>query len=127
MIAQKNLSGTGSTGQITYDKERAFLFRLRAGNDSRGNPVFLRKWIHAQGAIFSAQTIASGVLNNETGFTSADRASMVTKIQVIGEIGPGTKDWKLCSKSGRRPTAGSNWEAHKYFEHHQFGDQWRAA
>src|SRR3982751_6123800 len=40
MISQKNLSGTGSaTNDATMDRERAFPFRLRAGVDSRGNPV----------------------------------------------------------------------------------------
>src|SRR3954470_12895414 len=47
MITQKNLSGTGSNGSggastLNMDKERAFLVRFRAGNDTRGRPVYLR-------------------------------------------------------------------------------------
>lgn len=38
MIGQKSLSGVGAATDIgTLDRERAFLFRWRAGNDSRGN------------------------------------------------------------------------------------------
>jgi hypothetical protein len=32
----------------------------------------------------------------------------------------------IVAKSGRNTTAGANWEAHRYLEHHQLGDMWRA-
>lgn len=127
MISQKNLSGTGGRGSaVAMDKERAFLFRLRAGNDSRGNPVFLRKWFHACAEFYSGQTIASGTTQNVSGFSPADRASMVTQMQAIGDANGSPLTPKLCAKSGRQANAGATWEAHQFLEHHQLGDQWRA-
>src|SRR5829696_8397343 len=46
MLVEKNLSGTGTITAGTADRERAFLVRFRAGQDSRGRPVYLRKWWH---------------------------------------------------------------------------------
>src|SRR5215213_3487657 len=68
MISQKNLAGTGSTGTMAgFDKERAFLFRLRAGNDSRGNSVYLRKWYHSCGNGPGSPAITNAQLDNTTG------------------------------------------------------------
>jgi hypothetical protein len=127
MITQKNLSGTGARTTVTgFDKERAFLFRLRAGNDSRGNPVSLRKWFHACGVFYSGQTTVSTALDNTTGFNTSDRSAQVAAMNQIGDAvgSPGTM--RLCSKNGRLPTAGETWQAHQFLEHHQLGDQWRA-
>lgn len=127
MISQKNLSGTGSKTPLgTVDKERAFLFRLRAGSDSRGNPVYLRKWYHNGGPFFTGQTIANATLTNSSGFSAGDRSSMVSAMQGIGDAAGSAGSPKLCSKNGRLPDAGANWEAHPFYEHHQLGDQWRA-
>lgn len=126
MIAQKNLSGTGARSLVSYDKERAFLFRLRAGVDSRGNPVYLRKWFHACGQFVAAQSISSGVLENTSGFSSAERTAQVNAMNSIGAISAGGHNGVLCAKSGRLPTAGEVWNAHQFLEHHQLGDQWRA-
>jgi hypothetical protein len=127
MIAQKNLSGTGArTAVSSFDKERAFLFRLRAGVDSRGNPVYFRKWFHACGQFFSSQSVAGTVLDNTTGFDSTNRASMVAAMNQIGSGNGAPGPVTLMAKSGRQPTAGATWEAHPFLEHHQLGDQWRA-
>lgn len=125
MIAQKNLSGTGATpADSSLDKERAWLFRIRAGVDNRGNPVYLRKWFHACGQFISGQTLGN-VYTNASGWSQAQRDGQVAAMQTIGAIGGGTEDWKLCSKVGRFPTAGAGFQAHEFLEHHQFGDQWR--
>lgn len=126
MVLQKNLSGTGARAANTYDKERAFLFRLRAGVDSRGNPVYLRKWFHVCGEIVAGQTPSNSVIQNATGFSTSERAAQVAAMNSIGQIGSGATLGDLCAKGGRLPTAGATWEAHKYLEHHQLGDQWRA-
>lgn len=127
MISQKNLSGTGSKTPLgTMDKERAYLFRLRAGVDSRGNPVYLRKWYHNGGPFFTGQTIPNGTLTNASGFSNADRTSMVNQMQAIGDANGSASSPKLCSKNGRLPDAGAGWSAHAFLEHHQLGDQWRA-
>jgi hypothetical protein len=127
MISQKNVSGTGARATLTgLDKERAFLFRLRAGVDSRGNPVYLRKWFHACGVFFSGQGIASSILENSSGFSSGDRSSMVTAMNGIGGANGSPLSPALVSKAGRFATAGATWDAHQFLEHHQLGDQWRA-
>lgn len=127
MISQKNLSGTGARAvQSGLDRERAFLFRLRAGSDSRGNPVYLRKWFHACGLFFSGQVLATAVLANQSGFTTGDKASMVSAMNGVGNANGSAGSPKLCSKSGRLPDAGEVWQSHNFFEHHQLGDQWRA-
>lgn len=127
MITQKNLSGTGSKTPLgTMDKERAYLFRLRAGQDSRGNPVYLRKWYHNGGPFVTGQTLPNGTLTNASGFSAPDRASMVAAMQGIGDANGSAGTPRLCAKSGRLPDQSASWEAHPFLEHHQLGDQWRA-
>jgi len=127
MITQKNLSGTGArSGDSGQDKERAFLFRLRAGSDSRGNPVYLRKWFHACGAFVGTSVPTGPQLANVSGFTQAERDAQVAQMQGIGDAAGSNGAPKLCAKSGRLPDAGANWSAHQFLEHHQLGDQWRA-
>lgn len=126
MLAQKNLTGTGTkVPETSFDKERALLFRLRAGSDSRGNPVYLRKWYHAD-CFFSATSNTSTLLKQTTGFTQSEKDALVAAMQSIGTCGSGTTAGVLCAKSGRLPTAGETWKSHNYLEHHQLGDQWRA-
>jgi hypothetical protein len=126
MISQKNLSGTGARSLLSgMDKERAFLFRIRAGSDSRGNPVYLRKWFHACGEFRSGGS-SGGQLDNTTGFSQAERDAQVAAMNSIGDVDSSGWNGKICSKNGRFPTAGESWSAHKYLEHRQLGDQWRA-
>jgi hypothetical protein len=126
MISQKVLSGTGSAASSSgADRERAYLFRLRAGVDSRGNPVYLRKWLHAQADIGGVST-SGGIQQNTTGFTTGQRSTLAALMNPFGSIGSGTTLGTICAKGGRQPTAGAQWEAHKYLEHRQLGDQWRA-
>lgn len=127
MITQKNLSGTGArASSASFDKERAFLFRLRAGNDSRGNPVYLRKWFHACGVFYTGQTVQSAWLDQTAGFGSTERTALEGQMNSIGDLTGGGGPWKLCAKSGRLPTAGQTWRSHDFLEHHQLGDMWRA-
>ena len=127
MITQKNLSGIGARSVTTnMDKERAFLFRVRAGVDSRGNPVYFRKWFHACGVFYSGQTITAAQLENTSGFGTPDRTSMVSAMQAIGDANGSAGAPKLVAKSGRTSNVGATWEAHPFLEHHQLGDMWRA-
>jgi hypothetical protein len=127
MIAQANLSGTGARAVITsFDKERAFLFKIRAGNDSRGNPVFLRKWFHACGVFVNGQTITSNQLDQSSGFSTAERNAQVAAMNTIRSITDSGKTYTLCAKSGRNFDSGADFQAHPFLEHHQLGDQWRA-
>lgn len=128
MISQKNLSGTGGRVESTsMDKERAFLFRLAAGVDSRGNPVYLRKWYHSCGQFTTAVTMSSAIMQNTASFSGAERDAMETAMEGIGDANGSPLTPKLCSKVGRLPNAGALWLAHAYLEHHQLGDQWRAS
>jgi len=127
MIAQKNLSGTGARSIATVpDKERAFLFRIRAGVDSRGNPVYLRKWYHACAEFVASQGIPGTVNDNSAGWTQAQRDAQVAAMNAIGNANGSAGNPALVAKSGRGITGGSTWQAHQFLEHHQLGDQWRA-
>lgn len=127
MISQKTLSGTGARSSVTsFDKERAFLFRLRAGNDSRGNPVYLRKWFHACGSLYAGQTVQSAWLDQTSAFGTTEENAMNLIIDPVKNISAAGRTWSLCSKSGRNFDSGQGFKSHKYLEHHQLGDQWRA-
>jgi hypothetical protein len=127
MISQKNLSGTGARAAVgSFDKERAFLFRLKAGFDSRGQPVYLRKWYHACGAFAAAVTISASHLTQDTAFTSGERTSLANAMDGIRQITAGGMTWNLVAKSGRAPNVSATFESHNFLEHHQLGDQWRA-
>jgi hypothetical protein len=127
MIVQKNLSGTGSRTQVTsLDKERAFLFRIRAGVDTRGNPVYLRKWYHACGEFVTGQGISAGILAGTSGWSTAERDAQANAMNSIKNFVVNGVTWNLVSKSGRDYGAGNNFTAHQFLEHHQLGDQWRA-
>lgn len=128
MISQKNLAGTGARGTVTnLDPERAFLFRLRAGVDIRGNPVYLRKWYHSVGEFAASATIVAGVLNQQTAFTAGAKSTLTAQMNAIGDANGSPNSPKLCAKGGRLPDAGASWNAHTWLEHHQVGDMWRAA
>lgn len=126
MISQKALSGTGSAIiETDLDKERAVLFRLRAGVDSRGNPVYLRKWFHVCGRM-AGVVFSGGIVANTSPISQTNRDALVNAMNSIGSIGSGNTLGTLCAKGGRQPTAGQTWQCHAYLEHHQLGDQWRA-
>lgn len=127
MLSQKNLSGTGARQSIAnLDPERAFLFRRRAGVDSRGNPVYLRKWYHAVGEFVSTQGIPAGLLTQTTSWSTAQRTAQENAMSPINGGNFTNAVQSICAKSGRVPDAGSAWTAHAWLEHHQLGDQWRA-
>jgi hypothetical protein len=127
MILQKNLSGTGSLAAVSgMDKERAYLFRLRAGVDSRGNPVYLRKWYHTCGNGPGNVVPNTNVLANTAGFSTTERNTMAAAIPPVDVTAGGGQAWNLEAKSYRKPNSGAAWEAHQFLEHHQMGDQWRA-
>jgi len=126
MISQKLLSGVGTNGARLIDAERAYLFRLRAGNDSRGNAVYFRKWYHTLGAAPGGLSPNANVQQNVSGYTVGERGTMAGVIATIGGIGGGVEPWHIEAKSYRKATAGANWDAHKYLEHRQLGDMWRA-
>lgn len=127
MLSQKNLSGTGARGSVSgMDAERAFLFRRRAGVDSRGNPVYLRKWYHACGEFVSAQGVSATILAQTAGWTTAQRTAQENAMSAINGGNFTNAVQSICSKGGRTPDGGSAWSAHQYLEHHQLGDQWRA-
>lgn len=126
MIHQKALTGTGgSTADTGMDKERAFLIRWRAGNDSRGNAVYLRKWYHTCGQFAGASgTISAGVLAQSTGFTQSVRDAILTSANALVSLVQAGGGWSLVAKNGRTRT-GTGDAAHKYLEHRQLGDMWR--
>jgi hypothetical protein len=125
MIAQKALTGTGSTTpDNTMDKERAYLIRWRAGNDSRGNPVYLRKYYHACGT-FAGVAPTAGLLAQTAEFTQANRDAIKASADALLVLVTAGGGWNLVAKSGRT-RGGTGDQAHRFLEHHQLGDMWRS-
>jgi hypothetical protein len=125
MIAQKNLSGNGTqSADASMDRERAVLLRRRAGNDVRGNPVYLRKWFHCCGS-FGGVSFSSSIQANTASIPQATRDVLAAEGNQFNTLGPIGNQGTLCAKNGRQPGIGTVWEAHAYLEHHQLGDQWR--
>lgn len=124
MRIDKPLSGSGALTMVTgLDKERAHLFRWRAGVNTRGLPVYLRKWYHSLAPI-GGVTISTDIMANVAGFTDAQRDTMESVIEELGEmVVPGVGGFRLVSQTGREWTQAV--QCHKYLEHHQLGDQWR--
>jgi hypothetical protein len=127
MLVDKALTGTGSaTDQADMDKERAALVRFRAGVDSLGRPVYLRKWWHLCAAI-GGSAVASNVLANTAALSSGQR----TAIEAFGNeiksytLGTPSHTFTLVAKGGR-PIDGAT-QAHQFLEHHQLGDEWRGS
>jgi hypothetical protein len=128
MLHQKPLTGNGTaTSNAGLDRERAYLFRRRAGSDNRGQPVYLRKWYHTVGSFPGGPaSLSTNITANLTGFTQAERDAMANNVGDISGLAAAGGGWAICAKSGREPTE-ANWQAHRYLEHHQLGDQWRGA
>lgn len=123
MIAQKTLSGVGAmTAQTAMDLERAYLIQWPAGQDSRGRPVYLRKWYHTN-ANLGAGVITNAILSNTSGFTQTVRDNIEAAVDVVTRIDSNTRG--LIADSGRERSGDGNPIAHRYLEHHQLGDQWR--
>lgn len=123
MLKQKQLSGTGATAtNLAMDRERAFLISFPAGTDSRGHPVFLRKWYHACGTIASV-TISNGILQQTAAFTGANKTAIAGVANTLFAVTINSVPRDLCAASGRLATAAG--VCHDYLEHHQLGDMWR--
>lgn len=125
MLTTKALSGTGSggTGASNLDKERAFLVRYRAGVDSRGNPVYLRKWWHLDLLTVAGNTISTAALQNTGTLDTAMRTQLETYANNLKNITISGVPGTLVSENGRGITGAT--QAHQYLEHHQLGDMWR--
>lgn len=123
MLFQKALSGLGSKQvDVNFDRERAVLIQWPAGVDSRGKPVYLRKWYHSGGAIDGVAAFSSAVKQNTAEIPSADRVSIAAAVDAVTQIGI-VEAWNLCAESGRVPTGPP--VCHRFLEHHQLGDMWR--
>jgi hypothetical protein len=125
-LAQKNLSGVGGAGTTpaSLDRERCFLVRARAGEDSKGRPVYLRKYWHLNGG-FLVNSLTDAQLGNTAQLDSSQRSQLVTKFNAFktvvttgSPIGSTLK-----AESGRQITGDT--VAHPYLEHRQLGDMWR--
>jgi hypothetical protein len=125
MIFQKPLSGTGADSNVgsSIDRERAFLVRIRAGQDSRGRPVYLRKWWHLDISAIQGTSISAGQMQNTAPLTTAQRNHLASKYDQFKQITALTMTFNLCSEKGRDITGDT--VCHPYLEHHQLGDMWR--
>lgn len=125
MIQQKALSGFGSgpSALAGQDRERAFLVRFRAGVDSRGNPVYLRKWWHLTAGAVSGNTIAVAQLEQTAQLSSTLRTALEGIADGFKSITALPQNFDLVSEKGRSITGAT--QAHPYLEHRQLGDAWR--
>lgn len=125
MLKQKQLSGTGSAaGPLSgQDRERAFLVRFRAGVDTRGNPVYLRKWWHLNVGSMSAVNVPSTALENTATLPTAIRTALETAADGFKSVTSTPQVFQLVSEKGREIDGAT--QAHPYLEHRQLGDMWR--
>src|SRR5829696_1239648 len=129
MLFEKPLTGPGtSTAQLNIDRERAILVQWPAGKDSRGRPVFLRKWYHSCGT-FGGVTFTQAQIENTTKLSDTQRGQIVGYANDLSRV-PVTSSFGLVSANGRVRDGGLlgavDPVAHPYLEHNQLGDQWRA-
>lgn len=123
MLYQENLSGTGAQGnEGGIDRERAYLVMWPAGKDRRGKPVFLRKWYHLCTS-WPGTSLTTAMRENVQSLAASDRETIAASADTITRVAP-FEGWGLIADSGRERDGG-NPIAHRYFEHHQMGDQWR--
>lgn len=126
MIVQRALSGTGGLSQTptSLDRERAFLIRFRAGNDTRGRPVYLRKWFHLTVSAIASNSITSTMHEQTAQLTTPIRTALEAFGDSFKNITPGAGPVAhLVGPTGREITGGT--QAHPYLEHHQLGEAWR--
>jgi hypothetical protein len=125
MLVDKILSGSGSaTTHGNLDRERAILVRFRAGIDTRGRPVYLRKYWHIDAHI-SGSSWSNGQLQQTAELTTGERTSIETFGNSFKSISVGTPSvlFTLVAKNGREIDGAT--QAHKFLEHHQLGEEWR--
>lgn len=123
MISQGQLSGTGSTTvDASLDRERCVLIRWRAGNDSLGRAVYLRKYYHSCGT-FNGVNMSSSLKQNTLAFSAGEKTSIEQGGTSLQAVSDGADTKTLAAPPGRTRTGGAT--AHSYLEHHQLGDQWR--
>jgi len=123
MLVQGSLSGVGSgSTNASQDRERAVLVRWPAGTDSRGRPVYLRKYYHTCGA-FGTVTFSAAELQNTAQISSGNRTTIETTCNGLNSVSDGTSSKSLEGPPGRFRAGTAS--AHKYLEHHQMGDMWR--
>ena len=126
MIIDKALTGTGAQAINTnMDRERAFLIQFRAGVDSRGRPVYLRKWFHLLASAYGGSTLTADHLSQNSQLPQATRDALVALGNSLKTVSSGTmgSPMTLQAKSGRNIDGATI--AHKWLEHRQFGEEWR--
>jgi hypothetical protein len=123
MLVDKPLSGAGvRVTQTTLDRERAVLIQFRAGVDTRGRPVYLRKWYHICGAAISGNW-PNDVMQQIAQISSTFRSDYVAFGNSIKSVTAGGATNLLVAQSGRTITGATS--CHPYLEHRQLGDEWR--
>lgn len=124
MLVDKALSGPGALGHdADASREMAFLIRKRAGVDSRGRPVYLRKYYHLLASTIAGVSISGGMRANTTELPSAVRSALETFFDSITSFSAGGASWSIRAKGGRAADGAT--QAHRWYEHHQLGDEWR--
>ena len=124
MIIDRAESGNGALAAGTsQDRERAFLVRARAGTDSKGRPVYLRKYWHLIASTIAGASVTGGMLENTAELTSGMRSALETFFDSLKSFTVAGQNVQLVAKSGRAITGAT--QAHRFLEHRQLGDEWR--
>lgn len=124
MIVDKPLTGTGAVAiNVNMDRERAFLIQFRAGVDSRGRPVYLRKWFHLLASTLGGVAISSDMLSQNSGLATAQKTALENFGNSFKQLIQDGTPMNLVAKSGRQITGATT--AHPFLEHHQLGEEWR--
>lgn len=128
MIIDKAISGTGTKSvSTTMDRERAAMISIRAGVDTKGRPVYNRKWFHICAGVIGAESISNDQLKQTASLSAGQQATLAGVAEDLKEMpagATGTTPASLTSKSGRNVTGAGT--SHRFLEHHQLGDAWRS-
>lgn len=128
MVIDRALSGVGAAGTTagSMDRERAYLVRFRAGVDTKGRPVYLRKWWHCHANSISGVSPSAGNLENLSTLSSTIKTFFEGQGNALKTIPYTTgQNWDLVGPTGRAITGST--QCHDWLEHHQLGDEWRGA
>jgi hypothetical protein len=124
MRVDKALTGAGALTEVTFmDRERAVLVQTPAGINSRGKPVYLRKWYHVCAAA-GPNSLTNAQIANTAQLSTQQRDYWAGKVNDIQELELlANPVASMVAQSGRVTTGEP--ACHPYLEHHQLGDQWR--
>src|SRR5688500_3563315 len=100
MLIDRVLTGLGSgSASGSIDKERAFLIRFKAGQDSKGRDVYLRKWFHLDVGALATNSITPGQIAQTSALNSTQKGALETFGNNLKSVPRTGGTWDLVSKN----------------------------